>query len=385
VKAAPLLEIVVTARPSWARVKTVLYNYAQFYGAERVKLALVGPAVSQRYGDISLQIDEKIQVNTFPALHDSDSLEAVALTCIEGANALARHWANKRPDCVIVIADRTETLGVSMTAAIMQIPLIHIQGGEISGSIDDKIRDTNSKLADLHLTTNVETRERLIRLGEASHTIFITGCPSIDLVENVLSDEDASQLNHDKLIGVGMNFSLENSFGIIMFHPDTLNDQDNLRWVNSLIEAISSSELNWFWFWPNPDHGTNIISRELRKSRELGLLSRVKFIINLSPEDFIKLASKSEVLVGNSSFGIREASYLGLPVINIGKRQNGRQKSDNVLNIEKPVDSSTLSHQIESHRLKEFPKSFLYGEGNAGEKIARIIGGWVPQVKKRIP
>jgi UDP-hydrolysing UDP-N-acetyl-D-glucosamine 2-epimerase len=378
---APTLEVVVTARPSWARVKHIVLNYAKLYGEDKVTLSLVGPALSKRYGDLSGQLPNWLQFYRFPSLQESDHFESIALTCLEGANALVRHWSQKRPDCVLVVADRTETLGVALGAALMQIPLIHLQGGEISGSIDDKVRDTNSKLADLHLTTNQVTAQRLIDIGESDEIIEIVGCPSLDIVNEIRKSSDNSLKNED-LIGVGNNFSIDQKFGIIMFHPDTLNEPENILWTKALIKMVEKSNLNWFWFWPNPDHGTNSISKEIRRSRESASLQKVKFIINLPPENFVKLILKCSLLVGNSSFGIREASYIGLPVINLGNRQAGRQRAENVLDIEslKMVDRL---NDLEVIINSKFESSRIYGSGNSGLLAAQIIGKWQPRVKKK--
>lgn len=378
---APSLEVVVTARPSWARVKHLVLNYAELFGVDKVRLSLVGPAVSKRYGDLSGQLPIWLKFYQFPSLQESDNFDSIALTCLEGANALVRHWSQNRPDCVLVVADRTETLGVALGAALMQIPLIHLQGGEISGSIDDKIRDTNSKLADLHLTTNQITAQRLLSIGESAELVKIVGCPSLDIVNEIKKSPDNCLMNED-LIGVGNNFSIDQKFGIIMFHPDTLNEPENILWTKALIEMVEKSDLNWFWFWPNPDHGTNSISKEIRRSRESGNLKKVKFIINLPPENFVKLTLKSSLLVGNSSFGIREASYIGLPVINLGNRQAGRQRAENVLDI---VNSKMVEklNNLESIINSKFESSNIYGSGNSGLLAAQIIGNWQPRIKKR--
>jgi UDP-N-acetylglucosamine 2-epimerase len=117
---APLLEVVVTARPSWARVKHLVYSYGDLAGHDKVRLTLVGPAVSQRYGDISKKLPEWLKYDIVSALNESDSLDAVALSCVNGSTSLIHKWTRNRPDCVLVIADRTETLGVSLAASLMQ-------------------------------------------------------------------------------------------------------------------------------------------------------------------------------------------------------------------------------------------------------------------------
>ncbi len=382
---APLLEVVVTARPSWARVKHLVYSYGELAGHDKVRLTLVGPAVSQRYGDISKKLPEWLKYDIVSALNESDSLDAVALSCVNGSTSLIHKWTRNRPDCVLVIADRTETLGVSLAASLMQIPLIHLQGGEVSGSIDDKVRDANSKLADFHLTTNEITALRLNGMGENLELIKVVGCPSIDIVADVLKQKSSlDDINSSELGGVGANFSLSLDFGIIMFHPDTLNQSENIEWAKHLIQFTQNSNINWIWFWPNPDHGSHEISHEIRKTREFGSLANIRFIVNLAPEEFVQLAVRAKTLVGNSSFGIREASFIGLPVINIGKRQSGRQKAANVLDIPKLLSFDEFLAKVNQHVQKgTFTQSTLYGSGDSGRKAASEILGWDPSVKIR--
>lgn len=382
---APLLEVVVTARPSWARVKTLVLNYAELTSKSRVRVTLLGPAVSKRYGNLSTQVPEWLKIDSIPALQESDSLSSVAMSCIGGANALVNKWTANRPECVLVVADRTETLGVSLAAALMQIPLIHLQGGEISGSIDDKVRDTNSKLADLHLTTNADTANRLRSMGEDSARVFTIGCPSIDIVKSRLSSgKVTNEMDSDDLGGVGSVFSLTEPYGIIMFHPDTLNESENIAWAKMLIKLTKDLSMNWLWFWPNPDHGSESVSHEIRASREQGQLGNVRFVINLAPEVFVDLAISANLMIGNSSFGIREASFIGLPVINVGKRQFGRQKAINVLDCPTIESIDTLVPKVQKHiSYSRFDSSNLYGDGNAGKNAADVISKWVPSLKVR--
>jgi UDP-hydrolysing UDP-N-acetyl-D-glucosamine 2-epimerase len=375
----PFLDVVVTARPSWARVKSLVLEYAKIAGKSKLRVTLVGPALSGRYGNILELMPEGVLTASHSTLRESDDLAAIALSCVDGSQSLIHQWMSSRPDCVLVIADRSETLGVSTAAALMQIPLIHLQGGEISGSIDDKVRDTNSKLADLHLTTNSVTRRHLEEIGESSDLIFEVGCPSVDLVAELVNNpiEISGQLT-----GVGAEIDLDSDFGIIMFHPDTLEGKQSIDWVTSLIQVIEKSSMKWFWFWPNPDHGTNLVSKALRRNREAGKLQNVRFIINLPPEQFITLALKSKVMIGNSSFGIREASFIGLPVVNLGTRQSGRQRASNVVEIQEP-NTKELELKVQEQTQARFLSSSIYGTGKAGKLSAKIISEWLPEIKSR--
>jgi len=167
-----------------------------------------------------------------------------------------------------------------------------------------------------------------------------------------------------------------------MFHPDTLEGKQTIDWVASLVQVIERSPMKWFWFWPNPDHGTNLVSKTLRRNREAGKLQNVRFIINLPPEQFITLVLKSKVMIGNSSFGIREASFIGLPVVNLGTRQSGRQRALNVVEIREP-NTKELELKIHKQIQAKFLSSSIYGTGNAGKLSAKIISEWVPKIKSR--
>ena len=376
----PLLEVVVTARPSWARVSSIVSSYIKIAGASRIRVSLVGPSVSRRYGDISSQIPTEIILNRFSTLHESDSLTDVGLSCIEGAESLIRHWASNRPDCVLVIADRTETLGVSMAATLMQIPLIHLQGGEVSGSIDDKVRDINSKAADLHLTTNAETKARLVSMLESEANIRVVGCPSLDLVLETLNSP-LKLSNSNEITGVGSEFDLRSRYCVILFHPDTLNAQDNRIWTQAIFDLIESRrDFNWFWFWPNPDHGSDEISKMIRTRRESSQLKSVRFVINTLPKWFIEIAVKAELIIGNSSFGIRESSFIPKNTLNLGSRQDKRQRADNVKDVKQPselIQSFNSLTQIN----KPIARSLVYGQGNSGQLAAEAIIDWMPKLK----
>jgi len=165
-----------------------------------------------------------------------------------------------------------------------------------------------------------------------------------------------------------------------MFHPDTHNLEMTYSWIQTIIEAVESSSMSWVWFWPNPDHGTNLTSKLIRVAREHGRLKNVKFLINVPPERFITLAIKAAVIIGNSSFGIREAAFIGLPAINLGARQKGRQRAANVLDLEEP-NLEKLNIGVEMQSSMRYPQSNIYGNGSAGHNSATVISAWKPKIK----
>jgi UDP-hydrolysing UDP-N-acetyl-D-glucosamine 2-epimerase len=373
-----IIDFVITARPSWSRVKNLINEYAELEGNTALNITLIGSATSEKYGDIRSQMPIGISVDSFETFEGNLNYSSVTRTSILGAQVLSYKWETKRPDSVVVIADRTETLGVSLAAATMQIPLIHLQGGEISGSIDNKIRGANSKLADFHLTTNQITAKNLLDQGENLENIRIIGCPSVDIVKNRMSTEVLLLTESSRYGGVGADFSTSKPFGLILFHPDTFKLFENIEWVNKLIELVDNSDLFWFWFWPNVDIGGEEISKIIRIQREKAKFEKVRFLKNISPEAFIDLAIKSAIMVGNSSFGIREASFIGLPVINLGTRQFGRLRADNVIDIESPIELIDIVHLSCQ---KRFKSSTIYGHGNAAKLGAIELSKWRPKLK----
>ena len=374
----PKIDFVITARPSWARVKSLISEFVKLEGTNAVRISLLAAAISDKYGDIRNQIPSDIELNVFETFSGNDNLFMIAKTSIEGARSLSQSWSSHPPLSVLVIADRTETLGVSLAAATMQIPLIHLQGGEISGSIDNKIRAANSKLADFHLTTNKSTAMNLINLGEKTEDIAIIGCPSIDIVFERLQVSTDPLTESSLYGGVGAKFFTDNPYGIIMFHPDTLQTSSNNYWIDFLIEMTQNSNVNWLWFWPNIDFGGESMSKKIRFKRELNEFNNVRFLKNLSPSDFIDLAISAKIIVGNSSFGIREASAIGLPSLNLGNRQNQRERADNVFDISVPSDLREIVADLSS---KRFERSTIYGTGNASQLGAIALNNWTPKLK----
>jgi UDP-hydrolysing UDP-N-acetyl-D-glucosamine 2-epimerase len=377
-KNSPKIDFVITARPSWARVKNLITEFVKLEGNDAARISLVGPATSEKYGDVRDQIPPGIDLNIFETFNGNNSLFMVAKTSIDGATSLSQSWNSHRPLSVFVIADRTETLGVSLTAATMQIPLIHLQGGEISGSIDNKIRNANSKLADLHLTTNENSAKRLQQLGEKSGDIKIIGCPSIDIIFERIRKSTKPLLESSSYGGVGANFPTGSDYGIIMFHPDTLQISENNLWLDYIIDMSQNSKMNWFWFWPNVDFGGDFMSKKIRVVREASKFNNIRFIKNLSPDNFIDLAISAKIMVGNSSFGIRESSAIGLPCLNLGHRQNERERAGNVFDIAVPCD---LREVVVRFASKGFKQSTIYGNGNASKLGAEVLSMWTPKLK----
>ena len=376
--------VVVTARPSYSRIKTALRAIEAHPDLE-IQLVVAASALLDRYGTAVRYIEKdgfEIAARVYMVV-EGDNLTTMAKTTGMGLMELATVLDNLKPDVVITIADRYETLATAVAASYMNIPVAHVQGGEVTGSIDEKVRHAVTKLSDLHFVATEKSSERVLRMGEDPQTVFVTGCPSIDLADEILADPGLNFDPIEKYGGVGASVDLSNGYIVIMQHPVTTEYEMARKHVLETLFAIRDSELPAFWFWPNVDAGADGASNAIRAFREQVNPENIHFFKNMTPTDFLRLIYNSNCLVGNSSVGIRESSYLGVPVVNIGSRQSGRERGQNVINVgyDRKEIRDKLRHQIRHGR---YPQDSIYGDGKAGEKIAEILVGVPLTITKRL-
>lgn len=365
--------VVITARPSYSRIKTAMLAIKEHPGLE-LQIVLAGSALLDRYGSIEHTIERdgfEVTEKVYMVLEGENPM-AMAKTTGIGLLELSNILYNLKPDIVLVIADRFETISVSIAAAYQNIPLVHVQGGEITGNIDEKVRHANTKLADIHFVASETAKQRVIRLGEDPEYVFNTGCPSIDLAAGTLQSPGLSFDPYKKYGGVGETPSLENGYIVVMQHPVTTEYEESRKQIIQTLEAAKELNVPALWFWPNVDAGADGISKGIRAYRERNEVPHLHFFKNMSPEDFLQLLYNSKCLVGNSSVGIRECSFLGVPVVNIGSRQDGRDRGPNVKDVSYGKDAikDAISHWINAERPAS---SHVYGGGDAGKKMADIL------------
>ena len=365
--------VVITARPSYSRVKTVLSAINKHAQLE-LQLVIAGSALLDRYGNAA----DFIRKDGFEAaakvymVLEGENPTTMAKTTGIGLMELTNVFYNLQPDAVISIADRFETIATSIAAAYQNIPLVHIQGGEVTGSIDEKVRHANTKLADLHLVSNDDARERVIRLGEDPEMVFNTGCPSIDLAKEIAYEEKLNFDPLEKYGGVGKTINWKEGYIIVMQHPVTTEYERSREHIMETLFAVKESEIPAFWFWPNVDAGSDGTSNGIRTFREQEAPENIHFFKNMEPLDFLRLLKFSKMLVGNSSAGIRECSYLGVPVINLGKRQDRRLRGDNVIDLDHDR-KEILAAIKDTTKNGHYQASSMYGNGDSGKKIANIL------------
>jgi UDP-hydrolysing UDP-N-acetyl-D-glucosamine 2-epimerase len=340
--------VVITARPSYSRIRSVLTALQNRPDVE-LQIVACASAVVTRFGRVADQIakDGFAIAETVDSVLDEDTLgnsaKSTGLLMLQLAGTLER----LRPDVVVTIADRHETLATAIAASYQHIPLCHIQGGERTGSIDDKVRNAVTQLADVHCVATRIAAARVAGLVGNVAGLHETGCPSIDLAAEAL------RLGPSTLADV-----------IVLQHPVTDQLERAGEQMRATIEAVGKDAL---YFWPGEDAGGSLMSKELR-------LAGINPVRNMAPLDFLRALLGCKVLVGNSSVGIRECSFLGVPVVNIGTRQQGRERGPNVL------DAPHIADEIHTFAVAQAygdrPRSStLYGDGHAGERIAGILAG----------
>ena len=365
--------MVVTARPSYSRIKTAL-TAIQNHPDLELQLVIAGSALLDRYGNAVDFIERDgfpIAAKVFMVL-EGENPTTMAKTTGLGVMELTNVLYNLQPDAVITIADRFETIATSIAASYQNIPLVHVQGGEVTGSIDEKVRHANTKLADLHLVCTADARERVIKLGEDPEKVIDTGCPSIDLAKRVTEHPKLDFDPIKKYGGVGVELNWEHGYIVVMQHPVTTEYQQSKAHVLETLHAIRELNYPAFWFWPNVDAGSDGTSNGIRSFREIEKPQNIHFFKNMEPMDFLKLLKNSKALIGNSSAGLRECAYLGVPVVNIGNRQHRRNRAENVTDADynrEQILQATKNAILRKH----YPSSDLYGNGNAGKKIAEIL------------
>ena len=365
--------VVMTARPSYSRVKTALQAIEDHEQLD-LQIVLSGSSLLERYGSAYKVIEKdgfKVVEKIYNIL-EGGSKTSMAKTTGLAIMELSTTFQNIKPDVVVTIADRFETVAASIAAAYQNIPLAHIQGGEVSGNIDEKVRHANTKFSDIHLVASEDARKRVIRMGENPDYVINTGCPSMDLAKEVM---ESPELDFDPLVkygGVGVNVSWTDGYLVVMQHSVTTEFENAKKDIEETLGAIHELNIPTFWFWPNVDAGSDGVSKGIRVFREKNKLSNIHFFKNMEPNDFLRLIKNSKCLIGNSSVGIRESAFLGVPVVNIGTRQYGRQRAKGVVDCDHNKDM--IKDAINIHmKHGHYESELIYGDGTAGLKIANIL------------
>lgn len=302
--------------------------------------------------------------------------KTACLTALEFTNG----FHSLAPDVVIVCGDRFEQLAIAMAAAYLNITIAHIEGGDVSGSIDESVRHAITKLSHIHFVTNEDARRRVLAMGEDPRYVFNTGSLDVELAARVDGQVTTEEINR---VGVGQDVNLEEPFLMVVQHPVT-TEPDNRGHLETTLRAVASLDMPVLWFWPNPDAGTAEMAETIRHIREQHpeLTRRMRFITNVPAEQFVRLLKRTACLVGNSSAGFKECSYLGTPVVDIGGRQQGRLAGPNVVRVGYDADEirAAIQRQVAAGR---HPPSTLYYRPDTSRQIAETLAGIELYTQKR--
>ena len=376
--------VVVTARPSYSRIRTALQAIRHHSDLE-LQLVVAASALLERYGNAIQAIERdgfEVAERVYMVLEGENLVTSAKSTGI-GLSELATVFDNLEPDAVVTVADRYETLATAVAASYMNIPVVHVQGGEVTGSIDEKVRHAVTKLSNLHLVSTQLAAERVRRLGEEPDSIVVTGCPSIDIAAEVAARPEFDFDPFERYGGVGPKADLSRGYLVVMQHPVTTEYDEARQQVDETLYAVKEVGLPVLWFWPNADAGSDGTSKGIRVFREKEKPDNFHLFRNMFPEDFLRLLVHSTAIVGNSSVAIRECSYLGVPAVNIGSRQQGRERGRNVIDVDHDRHAITAAIREHIKRGKSAP-DHLYGNGRAGEHIADCLSTARLSVEKRL-
>jgi UDP-hydrolysing UDP-N-acetyl-D-glucosamine 2-epimerase len=289
-----------------------------------------------------------------------------------------------KPDIVISVGDRFETMATAIAAAYMNIPVAHTMGGEISGTIDESIRHAVTKLSHIHFPANEAAADRIIRMGEPPDTVHVVGCPRIDLVAEIADEKGA--IPHAEWLereGVGAHIDPSQPFLLVNQHPVTTEYGQGKTQIRETLLALEELQMPAIMLWPNVDAGSEDLATGMRTFREKRNPQYIRFYKNFPIDTYVRLMLSCGCVVGNSSAPIREGAFLGVPAVNIGTRQLGRDRGPNVLDV--GYDRREIVDGIRRQLAHgPYPSDRLYGDGKAGGRIADLLARVPLTVQKRL-
>lgn len=376
--------IVVGSRANYSSIKSAM-RAIQNHPDLELQVVLAASSLLDRYGNVAALIEKdgfEPSARVF-MLVEGETPGTMAKSTGLGLIELPTVFEQLRPDVVLTVGDRFETMATTLAAAYMNIALAHTMGGEVTGTIDESIRHAITKFAHLHFPACDDAKERILKLGERPEDVYQVGCPRLDLVAAELARDDDEALANLFSQGVGNPFDLSKPFILLSEHPVTTEYGEGERQIVASLEAISRIGLPCIALWPNADAGSEDISRGMRKFREQGKDKNFHFFKNLTTSTYIRLMERTVCIVGNSSSAIREGPFIGTPAVNIGSRQAGRQRGSNVIDVDH--DANQIADAIAT-QLKhgKYPSEPIYGNGTAGKQIADVLATCSWQIQKQI-
>ena len=330
-----------------------------------LSICVTGMHLSERFGmTINEIVSEGFEVTTrIPVDVESTSGLSMGRAVARQLDQMVDHFAAVRPDAVLLLGDRGEMLAGALAATYINIPVVHMHGGERSGSVDEPVRHSITKLAHYHFVATEEAKERVIKMGEEPNRVFCTGAPGIDGLTQ-LPDMDRKELCRS------VGFSAERPIGLVVFHPVVQEAHLAAEQATMVLNCVRSVSLQVVWVLPNADAGGNQIREVLAQFDEP---SSIVTITHIERPRFVAWMKAADLMIGNSSSGIIESASFGTHVVNLGSRQHGRERSDNVVDVERFDERSIVSALKKGLELGSNSVRNVYGDGRAGERIVRLL------------
>lgn len=340
-------------RADFGKIKSLI-SILETHQEFEVFVFVTGMHLQEEYGYTLIEIDRCNfkNVHTFENHTHETTMDLTLAKTIEG---LSSYCKEVQPNLILVHGDRVETLAGAIVGSLNNILVAHIEGGELSGTVDELIRHSVSKLSHIHFVSNDEAAKRLIQMGEMKSSIYTIGSPDIDIMfSNSLPSIEVAKAYYQVPF---------DQFGIVMFHPVTTEANDMKQYAQNFVAALQNDTHNYVVIYPNNDLGSQFIISEYLNLKEL---SRFRIFPSLRFEYFLTLLKESQFIIGNSSAGIREAPYYGIPIINIGTRQQNRAVHADIINVDYSEESiSKALNAIDSHKIQNTNSDF--GEGNSAQ------------------
>jgi UDP-N-acetylglucosamine 2-epimerase (hydrolysing) len=345
-------------RADFGKLKSLIQKVEEsnFFEAH---IFVTGMHMLSKYGMTSVEVDKCNFEHTHKYINqnNSDSMDNILAKTIQG---LSDYVKEIKPDMIVVHGDRVEAMGGAIVGALNNILVSHIEGGEVSGTIDELIRHSVSKLSHLHFVSNQIAKKRLMQLGEREISIYEIGSPDLDImISKDLPTLDEVKRHYD------ITFR---EYGIFMYHPVTTELDLLHENIKNTVSALIESNKKFIVIYPNNDHGTDIIINEI--SRLKGH-ENFKIFPSIRFEAFLVILKNATCMIGNSSAGVREMPFYGIPSINVGNRQEGRAQSESITNVKE--DTAEIISAIESITDKVYEVSREFGDGDSASKFMSEI------------
>ncbi|MCU1275208.1 MAG: UDP-N-acetylglucosamine 2-epimerase protein [Bryobacterales bacterium] len=373
--------VVLVDRANYGRLKPVMLEIQRRADLD-MQVVAAGTMVLERFGHpVDLVRQDGFDVHGEVYLEVEGSTPATMAKSVGfGVVEFSSEFQRLKPHIVLLIGDRYEALAAALAAAYMNICIVHIQGGEVSGSIDESARHAITKLAHFHFPSTKRSADYILRMGEHPDSILGVGCPSSDIAQSLDGPLLPPVVNN---IGSGAEINMLEPFLLVVFHPTTTDYGDERGQMTELLEALQRLSMQTVLLWPNIDAGSDSISKAVRIFRDKIGPNWLRTLTNLAPENYLRVLSHAVCAIGNSSSFVRDASFFGTPVILVGNRQEGRETDQHVQSVN-PVAREIEAATRFQLRHGRYAASTLYGDGRVSGRIAAAVAQLTPYVQKRL-